>query len=284
MTMPTDVDQDDKKQSQALVDYLQAPRKKRKNYVIVALGDMFDREIGSGIEVFVRKNFNQLAVVSPKNEKELRRLFSRQIVLLVIDDNFKPLEETIDIVVSLKQKKMAVPAPVLFLTDNAEELIRVYHRDLLAFQEVDNYVNYRSMPLAQINARVQAALNIGDSRRSRRFDVKVPVSYLHLSRNELLKGEITDISLHGCVIVAGDDTVFKTSDQFKLHIPTFGLLPPTVGDFFRMSGKVRRVFMGGNKAGLSWEHASEEQSMLLMRFITELVNQDMFVRARRTSG
>lgn len=283
MTMTQETEQQEEKK-QGVVEYLQAPRKKRKNYVIIAVGAGFDKEITSSLEIYIRKNFSHLAIAMPKNENELKRLYSREIVLLIIDDNFKELEETLDLVGNFKQKKAEAISPVIFLTDRAENLIASYHKKLIVHQEVDNYVPYRNMPLTRIFARVQSALNIKDARRSRRFSINIPVNYLYLAENKIYNGNLVDISLHGGILQSTKDKLFKLQDQFKLHLPSNGILPPTSGDFLRLSAKVRRLFLSGDKVGISWEYLSETQHLLLTKYVTEIVNRDMYLKARRSGS
>lgn len=285
MSMPTAAEiEEEKKQKQGVVEYLQAPKRKRKNYVLLAVGPSFDREVSAGIEVYIKKNFDQLAISIPKDEVDLKRLFSRQIVLLVIEDDFNGLERTLEIVASLKEKKKDSVIPVLFLTDRPQQLIQAYHEKLLPYQEVDNYIFYRGIPLTQIYSRIQSALNLSESRRSKRFRVNIPVSYFRLSKNQSYSGTLIDISLHGAVLLGGEDVIFSTSDQFRIQIPSLGLLPPTQGEFFKLSAVVRRVFMGGNKVGISWEYMTENQHLTILRFVSEYINQDMYLQARRAGS
>ncbi len=77
-------------------DFLQAPRRKRKNYVILALSEHVGFQMISGLEKYVRGKYKQLAVSKPKNPDELKRQFGRNINLLVIDDQFADLDLVID--------------------------------------------------------------------------------------------------------------------------------------------------------------------------------------------
>jgi hypothetical protein len=275
------VDQLEEKKQQGVVDYLQAPRKKRKNYVVFAVGESFHKDTAASMEIFVRKNFPAMAIAAPKNIQDLKRLFTREISLLVIDDHFSSLDDTLDVVAYFKEKKNATLSPVLFLTEDPSRLITSYQKRLMIHQEVDNYIPYRNLPLAQIYARIQHGLNIKEARRSRRFSIVVPVKYLLLSRNKFFDGQLIDISIHGAVLKSSLEEGFKVSDQLKLHLPSFGILPNQNGEFLRLSAKVRRLFLSGDKCGISWEYISDEQHFLLTKYVTELVNRDMYLKARK---
>jgi len=263
---------DDEKKSAQIVDYLQGPRKKRKNYILTAFGKNFDQDVASSVHAWVKKNFQNLAVAHPRNVRELTRMFSRQINLLILDDHFCEPERLLEEIKPLKAKKQQQATPVLFFTDDVKSLIHSYHKILLPYQESDNYVAYRSMPMVQVYSRIQAAANIHQMRRSRRFEINIPVRYFHLSNNQHMQASIVEMSVHGGAIHSTDDLIFKPNDQLKIHLPVKGYLPPGQGEFFRLPAKVRRVMMGGNKAAVSWEHLSESQHITLTKFVLEYIN------------
>lgn len=280
-TLETELDEE--KKSSLVVDYLQGPRKKRKNYILSVFGKSFDPDVSSAVHGWVKKNFPNLAFTSPRNVKELTRMFSRQINLLMADDEFCDRETLLNQIKIMKSKKQNQGSPVLFFTNDVKSLIESYHKILLPYQEIDNYVSYRSMPMNQIYSRIQAAINIKATRKSRRFEINIPVRYFHLSKDRYLSGHIVEISVHGGMIHSEEDLIFKTYDQLKIHIPVKGLLPPEHGEFIRVPAKVRRVMMGGNKAAISWEYLSETQHLTLTSFVLEYVNSKM-IRIQNKSG
>src|SRR5438034_143710 len=75
-----------------VADYLSAPRKKRKSYVLMAFGRGAQQDLSAGIEHFIRANFKGVAIAAPKSPEELFKNFSRQIVLLIFDDEFTDLK------------------------------------------------------------------------------------------------------------------------------------------------------------------------------------------------
>lgn len=280
VAVETETDED--KKSSAVEDYLQGPRKKRKNYVITAFGKSFDPDISSGIYAFLRKNFSQLAVNSPKSEKEFSRLFTRQIVLVILEDGFGDMDSLMSSIKTLKERKNTVAIPVLFLTDNSINLIDKYHKYLMPYQEVDNYVVYRTMPMQQIIARIQTVLSQKESRRSRRYKFDIPSRYFDLKKGQYFECMIHDMSAHGAVIRSLKDEIFNEGGQLKIHIPVHNYLPPTAGEFIRLTAKIRRVLMGGNQACISWEYLSHVQYAQLTEFIIEYINHQMLRIQSRT--
>ena len=276
-----ETDAEEEKKAAQVVEYLQGPRKKRKNFVIMALGQSFDPDLSSNVSAYIRKNFPNLAVASPKNNDEFVRLFSRQIVLVLVDDNFFELKGLLESIKSLKEKKREHSVPVIFFTENVKSLVEAYHDVLLPYQELDNYISYRSMPLSQIYSRVQSTLNQKGARRSRRYEFDLTVKYYHLRRDGFFDGKLIEMSAHGGIIHSVKDEIFNEGDQIKIHIPIFGFMPIEHGEFMRVTAKVRRVLMGGSKASVSWEYLSQDQYISLTAFILHYVNNHVLRQQNR---
>ncbi|MDD9950935.1 MAG: PilZ domain-containing protein [Zetaproteobacteria bacterium] len=273
-----DIQMDEEKKAAQLVEYLQGPRRKRKNYVIVATGQNFDVDLSHQMAVFLRKNYTNLSLALPRSDKELVRLFSRQIMLLIIDDQFMPYPELCKTLLEMKtkQKTQNMSAPILFLTDRSRELIAHYSDVLSPYQEADDYIKYRGMNFAQISARIQVVLSTNTStRRAKRFKLKVPVSAYYLPHNKYVQGEIVDMSVFGAKLtITSEKLILRHRDQLKVHLPVTGHLPVESGDFVRFSAIVRRVLMGGRQAAISWEHLSMEQNLKLTKIVISYSNQE----------
>ncbi len=252
--------------------YLTGPRKKRKNYLVFALGDKFDKDISYLMDTFVRKNHPTLSISNPKTPEDLTRQFGRNISLLVINDEFAEPEILMQLIRAMKEKRRNELIPVLFLTRHPEKLVELYHEKLLMFHEGDEYVDIVNSERSQILARIQYGVEHKNQRRSRRYSVKLPMSFYHLNRDEILSGDIIDLSLHGALILAEKEMIFKMGDQIKLIIPVSKYVQHDQGDFLRISGKVRRVFISGNKVAISFEYMTEMQNFLLSQLLIHLVD------------
>ncbi|MFK7871846.1 MAG: PilZ domain-containing protein [Oligoflexales bacterium] len=282
MATEVDLQAEEEKKAAGVVEYLQAPKKKRKNYCVLALGNT-ESSIISGIELHIKNNFSAFTTVRPKTESDLVKFFNRQISLLIIDDDFCGIESNMDLVLSLKEKKVDDNVPVLFFTSDPESLIQNYHDQLILYQEVDDYLTHRRMPISQILSRVQEILESGakSRRKSRRYKTEVHVKFLNLAKDRSIDGVLLDISLHGCVLQTSEQTVFGSRDQILIQIPVAGILPVSwSGEFLPLSAKVQRVYMGGDRAALSWEYISEMQRKNLVTFLTETVNRQLYRKAR----
>lgn len=267
-----------------IADYLAAPRKKRKSYVVLAMSRGMKSEMAPSITSFIRANFKNYAVTQAKTVDELRKLFSRQIVLLILDDEFAELESSLALVSELKQKKNTTVVPVLFLTRSPEALIPAYNEKLLPFHEADEYLNYSRMPLSHVLSKVRAGLMSRNRRKSRRYKVELPISYLSLTDDVQLPGRLLDLSIHGALVKTEDGRLFRMGDQIKLHMPLVGYLAPSEGEFLKISARVRRVFISGNMAGISFEHVTEKQLLTLTKYLTEMVNAQTVRRSVGTKG
>jgi hypothetical protein len=257
--------------------YLQGPRKKRKNYVVFALGDRFDRDLAATMEVFVKKDYPALAISHPKSTEELTRHFSRNISLLIINDEFADKTTVMNLIRTLKEKRSEEAIPVLFLTRDAESLVKLYHKELLLYNESDEYMVYPSSPRQQILARIKLGIDNQNHRRSRRYSVNISSTIFHLDKNTHMDGKIIDLSMHGAVITADKDMIFRMGDQMKISIPISDYMKYEYGDFIKISGKVRRVFISGSKVAISFEHVTDEQTHLIGQLLMSIVSKQ-FIR------
>lgn len=261
--------------------YLQGPRKKRKNYVILALGDQFDSHLASGIESYIKRSYPALALSAAKNVDELTRQFGRNISLLVMNDSFAAREEVMAVVKALKEKRRDDNIPVLFLTKDAEALIKSYHGELLLYRESDEYLVYPSTTLPQILARVKNGIDAKNRRKSRRYPVHLPVTYFHLTHDSKADGRLIDLSMHGALLTAGESTIFRLGDQVKVSIPCNSFIHIPDGDFIKISGRVRRVFISGNQVAISFEHVSEKQAQLIGQLLLAIVSRNFASQTAR---
>jgi len=271
---------DDDKKSGGVADHLAAPRKKKKDYIVFAISDNFDPNLASVIEGYVRLNYKSLSLVHPKSSRDLQKLLNREIVLILIEDKFVGLDKTISLIKSLKVRKREKKVPVLFLTDDLESLVKKYHEELAPYHETDTYIEFRKLSEDQMFAKINNGIKHQNARKSRRYKVDVDLTYHHLTKNDNFRGKLIDMSVHGAVLQCVDNEVFRPGDQIRINLPISKYVETDFGDFIKISAKVRRVFIGGNKVAISWEYLSENQLFYLTSFVTEMVNQEMLRSAR----
>lgn len=263
----------DEKQNQ-IADYLQAPRRKRKNFVVLALGRSFPIPVRRTIENVIKKDFTQLAIVSPDNMDELRRLFGRNISLLIVNDELDKLENLLIDLRKLKEKRKADKIPILFMTKHPYDLIQAYNAQMLIYQELDDYLCYDNESGATIASRIKDIIDTENKRKSRRYVIKHPVTFFHLTKDKKFTGEIIDLSFHGAAILA-DNCILREGDQLLVSIPLSEQKNFGEGDFLKISARVRRVFISGNRVGVSFEHVSTNQSQKLAQFILTVASASM---------
>ena len=194
------VDNEEKKSNGSISEYLQAPRKKRKNYVILALGEGFNKDLAHNIEKFIKGRYQGLAMSRPKNMVELKRQFNRNIALLVMDDEFGDINEVCESVENLKIKRSQDLIPVLFLTRQPDKLIDAYRAKLSAFHESDDYCLYNVSDPKQVLGRIKSGIESQNKRKSRRYRVQIDIDFYRLSDDKTFKGVINDLSVHGAVL------------------------------------------------------------------------------------
>ena len=232
-------------------------------------------------EQFVKKTYPTLSTSSPRSPQELSRQFGRNISLLVIDDRFDDIHVVLGLVKALKEKRRSETIPVLFLTKSAPDLVNLYHKELLLYHETDEYIVYPGMPRPRIFARIKTGIEDQNKRRSRRYTVFIPISFFLLSKDMLIDGHIIDLSMHGAVIESEAEIIFRVGDQMKVSIPIGDHIDHHSGDFIKLSARVRRVFISGTKVSMSFEHMTENQSNMLMRFLTSVVGNQLSRQAAR---
>lgn len=264
-------------------DFLTAPRKKRKNYVILAVSKPLDADFSGLVEGFMRKSFPSLSLSQPKTITELTRQFGRNISLLIISDEFDNAGEKsiIELIKVLKEKRRDEAIPILFVTRQAQKLIKDYHQELLAFHETDEYIEYPVANRQQLFSRIKAGIETKNKRRGRRYKISLETNFFLLSKDQHFSGEILDLSLYGAMIQAEDGCMFRSGDQLRLSIPITGLLPSTDGDFLKISARVRRVYISGTAAGISFEHLSVSQLQKLTALLSSLVTRDLGRKAAK---
>jgi hypothetical protein len=256
-------------------DFLAAPRKKRRSYIVTALTQSTASDYRNSIEHYVRVNFKSVALSHAKNIEELKKAFGRQVVMVVYDDEFTDLETGLNMINGLKRKKSAVPSSILFLTRQPAALIEEYNKVLLPFHESDDYLVLERSEAPILFSKIKAGLANQSRRRSRRYRVDVPVSYFALNDDKFFNGRLTDLSIHGAMLETTDTRLFVNEEQVKISIPSGSFLNMSEGDYLKLSARVRRVHIGGNMAGISFEHVSEKQLLRLTAYLSSLVNEQV---------
>ena len=265
---------DDKKDGKSKVaEYLQAPRRKRKNYVFLALSNSVPAEISGSLEQFIKTNFKTLSIATPKNAEELRKSFSRQISLMVYDDEFLPLEEGLAILNEIKQKKIDAPVPIVFMTRQPGPLIEAYNRYLAPFPETDDYIYYPKVENAEILSRVRNSINQNNRRRSRRYKVDLELSYHRLSDDKFYKARLLDLSVHGGFLRDLSGRIFEAGEQLTISLPVGSGMLSKTGEYLKLACRVRRIFIIGSEVGVSFEYMTEEKSLVLTQFLTSIANE-----------
>jgi hypothetical protein len=197
-----------------------------------------------------------------------------------MNDEFTDKPTVMSLIRALKEKRRNETIPVLFLTRDADDLVRIYHKELLLYHESDEYVVYPGNPRQQIMARIKAGIDNQNHRRSRRYSVNLPIGLFHLNKDVLIEGRIVDLSMHGALINAEKDVIFRPGDQVKISIPIHEYIQYEYGDFIKISAKVRRVFISGNKVAISFEHVTDNQGHLIGQLLLAIVSKQF---ARQTA-
>jgi hypothetical protein len=263
------------REQKRVADFLAAPRKKRRSYIVTALTQNTASDFRNSIEHYVRVNFKYVALAHARNIDELKKAFGRQVIMVIYDDEFTDLDTGLTMISGLKRKKTAVPSSILFLTRQPSSLIEKYNKVLLPFHESDDYLVLERTEVPILFSKIKLGLTQQSRRRSRRYRVDVPVSYFALNDDKFFTGRLTDLSIHGAMLETNDSRLFVSEEQIKISIPCGKFLEAAEGDYLKLSARVRRVHIGGNMAGVSFEHVSEKQLLRLTAYLSSLVNEQV---------
>jgi hypothetical protein len=263
------------REQKRVADFLAAPRKKRRSYIVTALTQNTASDFRNSIEHYVRVNFKNVALAHARNIDELKKAFGRQVIMVIYDDEFTDLDTGLTMISGLKRKKTAVPSSILFLTRQPSSLIEKYNKVLLPFHESDDYLVLERTEVPILFSKIKSGLTQQSRRRSRRYRVDVPVSYFALNDDKFFNGRLTDLSIHGAMLETSDSRLFVYEEQIKISIPSGSFLDAAEGDYLKLSARVRRVHIGGNMAGISFEHVSEKQLLRLTAYLSSLVNEQV---------
>lgn len=263
--------------NKSIVDHLQAPRKKKKNYAVLAMGKDMDEALLQKIEYYLKLNYATISVVRAVDAKEFTKLYSRQIVLLLISDGFLPLDQKIEMIKRFKGKNEVSGMPVLFFTNNPDELSKVYIEKLRTYQEIDQYVLWQRRSEQHILSLIGSMLSDGASRRrSRRFPADLPVKYHDLRSQKIFDGKLVDLSMHGGLLEKEESSpLFREKDQLQITLKVAPFLDLRRGQTLKLSARVRQTKIGGQKAGISWEYMTEDKKTLLMTYILKFTDRHM---------
>jgi hypothetical protein len=272
------------KSNQAVVDYLQAPRKKRKSYVVMAASDNVDGDTVAAIQKYMRSAYSKLSFVVARSAEDFEKYNGRNIVLLIMDDMLEDREKTLEIVRKSKEGKTDGPMPTLFLTRDPSSLLIAYQKTLKLYHEVDEYIDISSSPRHAIFTKIKSGIDSKYQRRGRRYKVTMPVHFQTLDTGEVkFSGKLLDFSIYGALLEISDQDAhnFSTRDQLLLHLPVSQYLKGQP-DVFRIAARVRRVLISGGQAGISWEYVSNDKMTIMSDLLTTIVDQSLAKSATAT--
>ena len=267
----------------SMLEHLQAPRRKRRNYVFLAFGSDVEKGIHLKIEQFVNLNFPMMTVYPVHSVEDLEKLASKQVNLLIVSDGFAPSDKIMPLLKFFKESNTQTGSPVLFLTRDEATLISRYHKDLAPYQESDDYLNLSHMTEKHLLTKVHERLNPKlPQRRARRFPVNLRVRYSDLRTGKMYSGVVEDLSAYGCLLAKEPSSPqFTKFDQVRIYIPNDGYFPKNLGDSIPFFAKTSRVLLGGDRTGLAWSQLSEDKHAIIFKILSEMIERRLSESATR---
>ena len=271
------------KTSQSVVEHLQAPRRKRKSFVVMAAGPSIDSDTINAVNRFMKSQYPKISFVVLNSLADLVKYSSRNIILALVDDELENRSTTLQTIGKIKEKKTDGPMPTLFMTRDGTALVKDYRTELSRWHEVDEYIDLHESPRHALFTKIRGVLENKNPRRSRRFKVSMPVAFQVLDYGEkLFEGTLLDLSIRGALLSVNDGIHnFSAKDQLLIHLP-IGRFIDSAADVFRVSGKIRRVMISGTKAGITFEYMSDEKTTSLTAIVASIVDQSLAKSAAAT--
>ena len=93
----------------AMSDFLQAPKKKRKSFVALAVGPNIDKDSVVAIQKFFATQYPKLILLTISSADELAKLAAKNVILALIDDELTGRPETLRVIRHLKENKKDAP-------------------------------------------------------------------------------------------------------------------------------------------------------------------------------
>ncbi len=271
------------KTMQSVVEHLQAPRRKRKSFVVMAAGPNSDADTINAIQRFMKSQYAKISFVVLNSLSDLVKYSSRNIILALVDDELEDRALTMQTIRKIKEKKTDDPMPTLFVTRNGTALVEAYRKELSRWHEVDEYIDLHESPRHTLFTKMRGILENKNQRRGRRFKVAMPVTFQVLDSGEKqYSGTLLDLSIRGALLSVEDGVHnFSAKDQLLIHLP-IGKFIKSDSDIFRISGKIRRVMISGTKAGITFEYVSDEKMTNLTSLIASIVDLSLAKSAATT--
>jgi hypothetical protein len=267
----------------SMLEHLQAPRRKRRNYVFLAVGPDIDSNLLTKVEQFISLNFPVMTVHVVPSLADLEKLLTKQVNLIIVSDGFAPFDRILPLLRQFKETNLQTGFPILFLTRDEENLISKYQSILAAYQETDDYLALSGMSDKHLLAKIQERLNPKiPHRRARRFPANLSVRYTDLKSGKFYSGVIEDISLFGCLLAKDPSAPqFTKFDQIRIFMPNEGFISKQFGDSIPFFARTSRVLLGGERTGLTWAQMSEEKHAILFKILTEMVGKKLVDTVQR---
>jgi len=205
-------------------------------------------------------------------DEGLKILLLKDFELIVIDHSFLH-NETLTVEYALEAKKRR-KRPIFFITLNEQKLITAYRKLMFMYEEADNYftcpVNFLEV------SKTLRRVDVSENRRAKRFILNKPLQIYSLELDTMINAHLTDISLVGFGLKLDASHSFKRNDQLQIHIPIswYGLFHRDFGEILKLSGRVRRISIDGNKVGCSLEFITETKQECLIDFFKALNDLD----------
>ena len=93
------------KTMQSVVEHLQAPRRKRKSFVVMAAGPNSDADTINAIQRFMKSQYAKISFVVLNSLSDLVKYSSRNIILALVDDELEDRALTMQTIRKIKEKK-----------------------------------------------------------------------------------------------------------------------------------------------------------------------------------
>ena len=265
------MNQQNNDKNNSIEDYLTGPRKKKRDFIIIAANSNKANDIATNALDFCKKFYPSHIVNHVTSTDELSKRFNKNISILIMEDTFDDIEILMTLVKALKKRRKDQVIPVLFITEHRNQLVDNYHKYLYLYHETDDYIEFNEKSLNEFFTKIKTGIDEKFRRRSKRYNVNINAEFYDLNSDETHTAKLKELSIHGAILQAPKNVIFKLGDQLKVNIPIRGDCDHKFGDFIKLTAKIRRVLIAGNEGAISFEYVTDIQYDQINKLLTSMV-------------
>ncbi len=249
-------------------------KQRKKYFLFVYSSHRLENEALRSFERVLASHLSGYILIKTEEPDEaLKALLVKNIEIVFIHSSFFNDDSVaVEFAAECKKRKKC---PIIFSALNPHVLIKEYKNKLNLYHEMDDYFS-EPIDLDEMKKKFEKIGKV-KPRAAKRFLTNMKLEVFCLGKNIKTTAELVDISLVGFSINAALENFYSMNEQIQIKIPlkNFKIFHELYGDFFKLSGKVKRISINGENIGCSLEYLTTLQSevlILILEYISSIEN------------